>query len=83
MTLVGWYAHHLGSGHVARAMTVAPLMRSDVVVLSSAPRPPGLAGGPLGAAAAATTTREEPTMPRAAHCTGHRSATGVTESEWP
>ncbi len=40
MTLVGWYAHHLGSGHVARAMTVAPLMRSDVVVLSSAPRPP-------------------------------------------
>ena len=41
MTLVGWYAHHLGSGHVARALTVAPLMRSDVVVLSSAPRPAG------------------------------------------
>jgi hypothetical protein len=41
VTLVGWYAHHLGSGHVARALTVAPLMRSDVVVLSSAPPPDG------------------------------------------
>ena len=41
MTLVGWYAHHLGSGHVARALTVAPLMGSQVVVLSSAPRPAG------------------------------------------
>jgi hypothetical protein len=39
VTLVGWYAHHVGSGHVARALTVAPLMRSTVVVLSSAPRP--------------------------------------------
>lgn len=39
MTLVGWYAHHLGSGHVTRALTVAPLLRSGVVVLSSAPRP--------------------------------------------
>jgi hypothetical protein len=39
MTLVGWYAHHLGSGHVARALTVASLMSNRVVVLSSAPRP--------------------------------------------
>lgn len=40
MTLVGWYAHHLGAGHVVRALTVAPLMRSTVVLLSSASRPP-------------------------------------------
>ncbi len=39
MTLVGWYAHHVGSGHVTRALTVAPLLRSGMVILSSAPRP--------------------------------------------
>lgn len=39
--LVGWYAHHLGAGHVTRAMTVSRQMRSPVVVLSSAPRPDG------------------------------------------
>jgi hypothetical protein len=37
--LVGWYAHHVGAGHVTRALTVARRMRAPVVVLSSAPRP--------------------------------------------
>lgn len=37
--VVGWYAHHLGAGHVARAHVVASLMAADVTILSSAPRP--------------------------------------------
>jgi hypothetical protein len=37
--LVGWYAHHLGAGHVNRAMTVSERMQVPVVILSSAPRP--------------------------------------------
>lgn len=39
--VVGWYAHHLGAGHVTRAVNVASRTRADVVVLSSAPRPDG------------------------------------------
>ncbi|MCU1537712.1 MAG: hypothetical protein JWP82_2063 [Humibacillus sp.] len=38
-SVVGWYAHHLGAGHVARARVVAALMDSDVTILSSATRP--------------------------------------------
>ncbi|MEP6628991.1 MAG: glycosyltransferase [Lapillicoccus sp.] len=38
---VGWYVHHVGSGHLTTARLVAPLMRTPVVVLSSAPRPAG------------------------------------------
>jgi hypothetical protein len=38
-TVVGWYAHHVGAGHVARARVVASLMSADVTILSSAPRP--------------------------------------------
>ena len=37
--VVGWYAHHLGAGHVARARVVAVHMQADVTILSSAPRP--------------------------------------------
>ena len=37
--VVGWYAHHVGAGHVARARVVAARMQADVTVLSSATRP--------------------------------------------
>ncbi|MEO7753609.1 MAG: hypothetical protein ABIS35_09370 [Terracoccus sp.] len=37
--VIGWYAHHHGAGHVARARTVAARMDARVVVLSSARRP--------------------------------------------
>ncbi len=37
--VIGWYAHHHGAGHVARARTVAARMGARVVVLSSARRP--------------------------------------------
>lgn len=36
---VGWYVHHSGSGHAQRACTVAPHIRGNVTVLSSAPQP--------------------------------------------
>lgn len=38
---IGWYAHHVGSGHVTTARLVAAHARTPVVVLSSAPRPAG------------------------------------------
>jgi hypothetical protein len=37
--VVGWYAHHVGAGHVARARVVAARMAADVTILSSARRP--------------------------------------------
>jgi hypothetical protein len=37
--VVGWYAHHVGAGHVARAQVVAARMSADVTILSSARRP--------------------------------------------
>lgn len=37
--VVGWYAHHQGAGHLTRATTVAALMTTDVVILSSGVRP--------------------------------------------
>lgn len=37
--VIGWYAHHVGSGHVTTARLVGRLTRTPVVVLSSAPRP--------------------------------------------
>ncbi len=37
--VIGWYAHHVGAGHIARAGLVASLMRTPVVILSSTPRP--------------------------------------------
>lgn len=38
--MIGWYAHHLGAGHVTRAAAVAALMATEVVILSSGVRPP-------------------------------------------
>jgi predicted glycosyltransferase len=37
--VVGWYAHHVGAGHVARAGVVASRMAAEVTILSSAGRP--------------------------------------------
>lgn len=37
--VIGWYAHHLGSGHVTTARLVGRLTRTPVVILSSASRP--------------------------------------------
>lgn len=37
--MIAWYAHHQGAGHVTRATTVAALMSTDVVILSSGTRP--------------------------------------------
>jgi hypothetical protein len=37
--VVGWYAHHVGAGHVVRARVVAARMQTAVTILSSAPRP--------------------------------------------
>jgi hypothetical protein len=37
--VIGYYAHHLGAGHVACAAAIAPHLRSPLTVLSSRPRP--------------------------------------------
>ena len=37
--MIGYYAHHLGEGHVASATAIAPHLRSPLTVLSSRPRP--------------------------------------------
>jgi hypothetical protein len=37
--VIGYYAHHLGAGHVASAKAIAPYLRSPLAVLSSRPRP--------------------------------------------
>lgn len=37
--MIGWYAHHLGAGHLSRATTVAALLATPVVILSSGTRP--------------------------------------------
>ena len=39
--MIGYYAHHLGEGHVACATAIAPHLRSPLAVLSSRPRPAG------------------------------------------
>ena len=43
--MIGYYAHHLGEGHVACATAIAPHLRSPLTVLSSRPRPSGWDGG--------------------------------------
>jgi hypothetical protein len=40
--LIGWYVHHAGAGHLTRFRAVRPHLDADVVVFSSAPRPPAL-----------------------------------------
>lgn len=42
--MIGYYVHHQGSGHLHRAMTVAPHLPGPVTGLSSLPRPPGWSG---------------------------------------
>lgn len=42
--MIGYYVHHHGSGHLHRAMTVAPHLPDEVTGLSSLPRPEGWAG---------------------------------------
>jgi hypothetical protein len=43
--MIGYYAHHLGQGHVAAATAIAPYLRSPLTVLSSRPRPADWDGG--------------------------------------
>jgi hypothetical protein len=43
--MIGYYAHHLGQGHVATATAIAPYLRSPLTVLSSRPRPADWDGG--------------------------------------
>lgn len=42
--MIGYYAHHLGEGHVACATAIAPHLASPLTVLSSRPRPAGWDG---------------------------------------
>lgn len=42
--MIGYYVHHHGSGHLHRALTVAPTLPGPVTGLSSLPRPDGWAG---------------------------------------
>ena len=42
--MIGYYVHHHGTGHLHRAMTVAPHIPDEVTGLSSLPRPAGWAG---------------------------------------
>jgi len=42
--VIGYYVHHHGTGHLHRAMTVAPRIAGEVTGLSSLPRPDGWAG---------------------------------------
>ena len=42
--MIGYYVHHHGTGHLHRAMTVAPHLEDEVTGLSSLPRPDGWVG---------------------------------------
>ncbi len=42
--MIGYYVHHHGSGHLHRAMTVAPHLPDEVTGLSSLPRPKAWTG---------------------------------------
>lgn len=39
MSLVGWYVHHVGTGHLTRALSVAPYLSEPPVLFSSLARP--------------------------------------------
>jgi hypothetical protein len=41
-SLVGWYIHHHGAGHLTRFLAVRPHLDAEVVVFSSLPRPASL-----------------------------------------
>jgi hypothetical protein len=38
--MIGYYAHHVGTGHVSRAVAIARFLRSPITGLSSCDRPP-------------------------------------------
>ena len=42
--MIGYYVHHHGTGHLHRALTVAPHLPDEVTGLSSLPRPDGWVG---------------------------------------
>lgn len=42
--MIGWYVHHVGGGHAARATRIAQAVGQPVTGLSSAPRPQGWPG---------------------------------------
>src|SRR2546430_8048430 len=42
--MIGYYAHHLGAGHVHRAAAIAAAVKSPVVGFSTRPAPAGWAG---------------------------------------
>jgi len=42
--MIGYYAHHVGAGHVARATAIARFLRSPITGLSSRERPAGWPG---------------------------------------
>jgi hypothetical protein len=48
--VIGYYVHHVGSGHLHRARAVAAVSRSAVTGLSSLPRPDGWSGEWVGLA---------------------------------
>ncbi len=39
MSVVGWYVHHHGAGHLTRFLAVRPHLDHEVVVFSSMPAP--------------------------------------------
>jgi hypothetical protein len=43
--VIGYYVHHQGSGHLQRARSILSRLESDTTVLSSLPRPDGVAAG--------------------------------------
>ncbi|HST39165.1 MAG TPA: glycosyltransferase [Conexibacter sp.] len=43
--MIGWYVHHHGAGHLARATTIAERLATPLTVLSSLPRPERWRGG--------------------------------------
>lgn len=80
--MIGYYAHHLGQGHVETARCIAARLTDEVTVLSSLPRPPGWPSGWV------TLPRDdgeagELEPPQTASCTGHRWDTAACVTGWP
>jgi len=46
--MIGYYAHHVGHGHLRQAQTIAAVTTRQVTILSSLPRPADLVGGWVG-----------------------------------
>jgi hypothetical protein len=69
--VIGWYAHHHGSGHVTRLQSVAAHLTEPVWGLSSVPAPAGWSGRWTQLA------RDDAPPPSAAAATGDVTAGGV------